>query len=224
MSAATRWTVALGAAAALAGAPQARPAGCPPAGAVTERVLSGDCEACWAGADRRPAAAWVLDWIAPGLQGHGAALAAAALPEAQARQVELAATSRDAAPRAAAALRRDWTLPPRGPVRLEVSAGPAWNGYVGLELRSRGRPPRGARAYLALVELVPAGSEGTPVARGLVRAVAGPLALASDGAALSTLRALRLPEAARPERLRGMAWWVDARGRLRGIAREDCPS
>ena len=34
--------------------------------------------------------------------------------------------------------------------------------------------------------------------------------------------ALRVPETAHPERLRGLAWWVDDRQRLQGIAREGC--
>jgi len=54
-----------------------------------------------------------------------------------------------------------------------------------------------------------------------VRAVAGPIPLAGDTPSLE-LRALRVPETAHPERLRGLAWWVDDRQRLQGIAREGC--
>ena len=191
---------------------------CTPPREVAERFIGADCEDCWSapGEAAAPAATWALDWIVPGASAD-APLAAAALPEGAARLAEL---ERDAA---ALPARLDWSLPRRPPLRLAVLAGPAWNGYLGLQLRSRGPAPPGARAYLALVEELPAGSEGSPIARRLVRAVAGPIPLAGDTPSLE-LRALRVPETAHPERLRGLAWWVDGRQRLQGIAREGCGS
>ncbi|EWS54242.1 hypothetical protein X551_02941 [Methylibium sp. T29] len=107
-------------------------------------------------------------------------------------------------------------------MRLTVGGGPAWNGYLGLQLQASGKLPEGAEVYLALVEHIAAGSDGSPVERRLVRSVAGPLVLDADGRRSTQWRALRIPEGAKPERLQGMAWWVDREARLRGIALEAC--
>jgi hypothetical protein len=185
---------------------------------VMERFIDADCEACWSSPAQAPApnGAWVMDWIVPGASGSEAPLALAALDEARARRDAVQALKPLPASGEA-----DWRLPARPPLRLAVAGGPAWNGYLGLQLQVRGSAPAGARAYLALVEDVPADAEGNASARRLVRAVAGPIALGDAPA--SELRALRIPEGAKPERLLGMAWWVDRDERLLGITAEGCP-
>jgi hypothetical protein len=204
-------------AAALACAAAGAAPGCAAPARVVERFIDADCERCWRTPEAAapPASAWVLDWIAPSARGDEAALSPAALPEAAAR---LAALARSAPP-PDDTLQADWPLAASAPITLRVEAGPAWNGYFGLQLRARGKPPAGAQAFLALTEELPAGAEGSPVARRLVRSVAGPLALADT---TRELRALRIPEGAQPERLRAVAWWVDARGAIRGVASESC--
>jgi hypothetical protein len=186
---------------------------------VIERLMSSDCETCWSGAAARPLprSTWVLDWIEPGAAGADAPLAAGALPEAGARRQALAAL-----PSADDTREFRWPLARRPTVRLTVGGGPAWNGYLGLQLQASGKPPEGAEVYLALIENIPAGSDGSPVARRLVRSVAGPLVLDADGRRSTQWRALRIPDGAKPERLQGMAWWVDREARLRGIALEAC--
>ena len=86
-----------------------------------------------------------------------------------------------------------------------VAGGPAWNGYVDVQLAEdrRAAVPAGALAYVALVERVPAGSEGSGVTRQLVCSAAGPLSLEelSTERTVRHFRAMRLPEGARPERL-----------------------
>jgi len=209
---------------------------CTPAREVVERFLPADCADCWQRPEgpAQPASSWVLDWIVPAGDAS-AALAAAALPEAAERRRLVAATSSNTgsdtgtgtgtdAGTDASPLQVRHRLPAQAALRLHVAGGPAWNGYLGLELGSRGRPPAGATAYLALVEDIDAGEEGSPVARRLVRAVVGPLGLDASGRASTELRALRIPEGARPERLRGAAWWVDGRGRIGGLVREGCPA
>lgn len=198
---------------------QAAPS-CPAARQVVERFVPADCEACWSeAAAALPGSTWVLDWIAPSPRGAEAALSMAALAEATERLDALGA-----APAPAVTQTFRWAVPARPGPTLRVTGGPAWNGYLGLELTARGKPPAGAVAYVALVEDVPAGTEGSAVARRLLRAVAGPLPLDAGGRASTQLRALRIPEGARAERLRGVAWWVDGRQRLGGIAMEGCPT
>ncbi|WP_295641269.1 hypothetical protein [uncultured Methylibium sp.] len=205
-------------AAAVTAVAQAAPS-CPAPRQVVERFVPADCEACWAEPGAAlPGSTWVLDWIAPSPRGAEAALAVAALAEAAERLDAL-----EAAPAAVSTQVFRWTVRARPGPALRVAGGPAWNGYLGLELTARGKPPAGAVAYLALVEDVPAGSEGTAVARRLVRAVAGPLPLDAGGRVSTQLRALRIPEGARAERLRGAAWWVDGRQQLGGLALEGCP-
>lgn len=194
---------------------QAQPAPCPPAATqLLQRFISADCESCWqaSGEPALPATTWALDWIVPSPQGDAAPLSLAALPEAAER-----------AQRAGAQTQQD--KPARAP-RLQVQGGPAWNGYFGLQLSVRGTaPPAGSSGWLALVEQIPAGEEGSAVARQLVRAVAGPLPLEglSPRKPQQHLRALRVGEGAQPQRLVGIGWIEAADGRVLAVAREACP-
>ena len=169
--------------------------------------MSADCEACWqaTGARDGRASTMVLDWIAP--TAPGAPLAAGSVMEATARAPALAAT---------ATLQRQASLSRIDAPRLRIADGPAWNGYVGVQLTvdRRAALPAGAQAYVALVERVPAGSEGSGVTRQLVRAVAGPLSLEElpTTRRVRHCRAMRLPEGARPERLGSVGWVETAQG------------
>ena len=211
----------------------AKPA-CPAATAATlERIYSADCPGCWAEAGpvaghratARPG--WLFDWIVPA--ASDAALAAGALPESAERRLRLRPGSTAAAPDVppALALLTPWrSLAAAG---LQVQSGPAWHGYFGLELRlagpARSRLPAGSTGWLALVEQVPAGSDGTAVARALVRSLAGPLALDSGprGQPISHLRALRWPAGAEPTRLQARAWIEAPDGRLLLVVADRCP-
>ena len=149
----------------------------------------------------------VLDWITPA--ADDAPLASAALPEASARagQAVTAETLVRAAP-----------LMGRAAPRMRIIDGPAWNGYIGLRLivAPRAKLPPDAVAYVALVERVPAGSEGSPVERQLVRAVAGPMGLSelATEPRIEHLSAVRLPDTPRPDRLAGVAWIETATGEV----------
>jgi hypothetical protein len=180
---------------------------------LVERFTPADCESCWQTAtaqdpkDPRRERVLLLDWIVPA--ADDAPLAAAAMPEATARAgTSTARTTK---------VRRVTLTQARAP-QLRIADGPAWNGYIGIQLsvRKRGPLPADAVAYAALVERVPAGSEGTPVARQLVRALVGPLSLdelASQPSVLH-LRALRLPEASRADRLASVGWVETTSGRV----------
>ncbi len=109
---------------------------------------------------------------------------------------------------------------------LRVAQGLPFNGYIGtsIELRAGGVGPR--TAWLALVETIPAGTEGTPLHRHLMRNV---LQLTwNSGELLSKAerffesRPMRIPEGANPQRLRVVGWVEDSRGRIVAAAQSRC--
>jgi len=193
--------------------------------ALLERFISADCESCWTDA-KTPRAAkgdLVLDWIVPGARGDDAPLAAAATRDARPR---LEALHRP--PPAAADTARHGSG--RADHRLRVAQGPAFNGYIGTSIALQ--PGRGGpwQAWLVLVETLPAGTEGSPVERNLVRNAfrpdwdgARPLSK-KEQSKLYESRPMQIPEGARPDRLRVVGWVEDAQGRIRGIAQSRCAS
>ncbi len=195
---------------------------------LQERFLDADCTACWSGAVSGiapgavvPARTLTLDWIVPSATaGEGAAMSAAAMPEAQAR---LDALHRPA-PSAQETLR---VSAPVGTARagaLRVARGAAVSDYLGVSIAWN--PPRAATgpvtALLLLAEALPAGTEGSSVERLLVR---GALTLRwqpTAGAKLSESRSMRIPESANPARLRMVGWVEDGSGRILAAAVSVC--
>lgn len=193
---------------------------------VLERFISADCGDCWTEpATPRPTdGAVALDWIVPGRLGDDAPLGVAASRDATERLQRL---NRPAPARSATRTSAAMT-PAQG--RLRVAHGLALGGYVGASIEwnpaRRGAAP--VTAWLALVETLPEGAEGSPVARNLVRNVLIP---AWDGhKSLSKTKSLtfyesrpmNIPEGVRPERLRVIGWVEDAQGRVLGIAQTRC--
>jgi hypothetical protein len=181
---------------------------------VQEVFLSADCEHCWQTDDKAAAAPRTLrlDWIVPGRQGDEAPLAVAAVPESLQR-LKLQLT-----PEGGTVQRQELPAAPSG-LKLAVSSGLAWNGYIGLsfELERGAKPlPADATGWLALVERVPAGEDGTPVKRQLVRTLVGPLPLqgAANGRKFEHLRAVLLPANGHVERLAAAGWVQRADGRM----------
>ena len=122
---------------------------------------------------------------------------------------------------------RESRLHPSESPRLRIVDGPAWNGYIGLRLvvtRHSGVAP-GAVAYAALVERVPAGNEGSPIERNLVRAVVGPLGLDElrGLSKIEHLRAVAVPAGSRADRLASVAWIEAADGRVMVAAHSPPP-
>ena len=191
----------------------------PQPAAVLERFLSADCADCWTdpstpGADRDTLA---LDWVLPGRQGDNAPLSAVALREAQDR---LQALGRKDPPERSAAftMRRQGSAVP-----LRVAQGIAFNDYIAgsIELKSPGSEPW--RAWLLLVEQLPAGVEGSPVPRNLVRNVFRPdWDKARAAGRLAESRAMQIHDGARADRLRLVAVVQDGRGRMRAIGQTAC--
>ena len=197
--------------------------GVPRPAALLERFINADCESCWKDgkAPRAGRGELALDWIVPGGRGEDAPLAAAASRDALARLQALARKI----PAAADASR----LNARGANRrLRVAQGPAFNGYMGASIELK--PGRGGpwQAWLLLVETLPAGTEGSPVPRNLVRNALQPAWNQPDQlskkelARLFESRPMRIPEGADPDRLRVVGWVQDARGRIRAIAQSRC--
>lgn len=207
-----------------AGAAPAMPAAdCAPIhAAVVERFISADCAACWASppATATPPGQWLLDWIVPSARGDDAPLASAAPSEAgeRARRATGTPLADGASVQHATAKRAS------SGVRLSVVSGPAWNGYFGVQLDAQGTLPSGSMAWIALVESVGAGTDGTPVPRQVVRTVSGPLELPElrGGHPARILQAMRWPETAKPERLRARAWIERPDGRIVVMAGERC--
>lgn len=194
--------------------------GVPGPALLLERFISADCGDCWTERTTPQAAAnaLALDWVVPGTRGDDAPLAAVASDEALRR---LAFLGRPVPARSSAvtALRQGRSPAPR------LAQGAAFNDYVGasIALKAPGREPW--RTWLLLVEKLPAGTEGSPVERNLVRNVFQPAwgqPLAHPGEPRAEMRSMQIHEGARAERLRLVAMTHDERGRLRAIAHTEC--
>ncbi|MDP4073304.1 hypothetical protein [Acidovorax sp. A1169] len=202
--------------------------------ALFERFVSADCDSCWADkatpAPKAPGTL-VLDWIVPGTQGDDAPLSAAATRDALARLAALGRT----APTATDVN----TAPVQGVKgsRLRVSHGPAFNDYLGASIAFSPVPTRGAPPaarpdaggfYLLLVESIPAGAEGSPVARHLVRNVYqrsldNPQTLSKgERSGWRDSRPIYIPEGAKTDRLRLVGWVQDQDGRIIDAAQSRC--
>ncbi len=195
-----------------------------------ERFTSADCESCWSDASTplAPRGALTLDWIVPGRQGDEAALAGAASRDALMRLNALNHDRPDT-------LRSEEIKVHGWPgATLRVAHGPALGGYVGasieLTLPAAQQPPTPLQAWLVLVETLPAGFEGSPVPRNLVRNVFQPAwnlrdALSnSEQLSFKEIRPLNIPEGAKSERLRVVGWMQDASGRVSIAAESICPA
>lgn len=193
-----------------------------PPSALLERFISADCEACWSQDHPRPAPGELaLDWIVPGSKGAEAPLSAAAIRDATWRLEALQRTG----PATSDAVRHPVQAARRG---LRVSHGLPFNGYVGTSIELRSPEPGRWSSWLLLVETIPAGVDGTPIERNLVRNAlqstwggAGPLST-EELSRLYESRPMSIAEGAKPSRLRVVGWVEDGRGRMRAIAQSRC--
>lgn len=197
-----------------------------PPRALLERFVSADCADCWRAPDtaRPQARELALDWIVPGTGGEDAPLAPAASRDALER---LQALGRGV-PSGTLTLRQPLRPLPRA-AALRVAHGLPLGGYLGAAIDYRPAPGAAepVTLWLALVENLPAGTEGSPVARRLVRNL---LRLDWSGRADTTAaarfhetRPLGIPEGARAERLGVVGWVQHTDGRILAIAQSICP-
>ena len=209
--------------------------------ALVERFISAGCEACWSdpATPKVKATELALDWIVPSAKGDDAPLSAAASRDAPAR---LLALRMDAPRTAASARHKVVTVPAAKALTLRVAHGVALGGYMGTSIelkpaRGTALPRQPLTAWLLLVEQVPAGTDGTPVARNLVRNVIFPtwnidsLLLKNERTSsqrppvplrLYESRPMSIPPGANPERLRVVGWVEDASGRVIASAASVC--
>ena len=188
--------------------------------AVLERFISADCLECWrdkaAPVPGRDAIA--LDWILPGLKGEDAPMATIAIDDAQERLYYL----KRGVPKGSDSVTSERVGEP-APLRL--AQGQAFNDYIGTSMELKEDAPGAWHVWLMLVEQVPAGTEGTAVARNVVRNVFRPdwsKVVGRNPRLLAENRAMQIHEGAKPERLRLVAVMQDGRGRIRAITRTEC--
>lgn len=190
--------------------------------ALLERFISADCDECWRD-PKTPKAGrgeLALDWILPGRQGDDAPLAMGASRDGLDR---LEALQRPPVPASDAV--RSRVAGTRA--QLRVAQGVAFNDYLGTSIEIK--PGTGRwQAWLLLVEQVPAGAEGSPVARNLVRNAYRPPwdsarpRTAKERLGLYENMAMRIAEGAQLSRLRLVGLLYDERGRLVSAVRSDC--
>ena len=210
--------VALGTGAAHAQAPTCSSDRAPAPRWLVERFLDADCSTCWTRPQPlEPLGALTLDWIVPNARGDAAAMQVVALREATQR---LAALQQATPPQQSVQRHR---VPQYG-ARLRVAHGLALAGYIGTAIALDRAPDTDVQAWLLLVEQLPAGTEGSPVPRQLVRNV---LVLdwprGGPQEAYAERRPLSVPDGARAERLAVVGWVQSASGQILATARSRCP-
>ena len=193
-----------------------------PAAGLRERFINADCAGCWtaAGTPAARSGELSLDWVLPGDQGDDAPLSAVArrdgLERLQALGLLLPAGQSQRSARVAGP--QIW--------RLRVAHGIAFNGYLGvsIEFKHQGAAPakdQPLTGWLALVETLPADTEGSPLERQLVRGLfTTDWDRRQSGAVLS--RSMAVSEGVNPERLSLVGWLENTRGELLTAVRSRC--
>lgn len=202
--------------------------GQPRALTLVERFISADCVECWSApqAELNQSDTLVVDWIVPSAQGDEAPLSAAASRDALLRLQVLGQ-----APPAETLVTRQ-SVATRGAPRLRLAQGLAIADYLGASIEvTRTRPSLAGQTWsiwLALVETIPAGVEGTAVTRNLVRNLFQPSWQFNSTLSKQKrkkfyeLRPMRFAEGASPERLRLVGWVQDAQGQVLAAAQTAC--
>jgi hypothetical protein len=195
---------------------------------LLERFINADCDSCWTDpATPRPGAgAIALDWIVPGAKGDDAPLAAAANRDGLAR---LQALRQPPPARTSSASHRVKALPGS---RLRVAHGLALGDYLGasIELKPIPTAAKGQSwtAWLALVETLPAGTEGSPVSRNLVRNLFQPnwdgrkQLSKTEQNRFFERRSMRIAPGVDASRLRLIGWVENQTGQVVATAASQC--
>ena len=198
---------------------------------LLERFTSADCAACWSERTTTiaPPDAMVLDWVVPGIQGDQAALSAVVSAESILRLQALGKHAPSTTQAVFTPVTRD---PALGTSTLRVARGVVLSGYVGasIELKPAPRTPllQQLTAWVALVEILPAGLEGSPVERNLVRNVFQSTWRLDQKRSKKEVRhwfdqrSMSVVESANPERLQVIGWLADSKNRILAAGQSKC--
>jgi hypothetical protein len=195
---------------------------------LMERFINADCSSCWTdpATPQVGAGQMALDWVLPGRTGEDAPLSAVASRDAEAR---LQALGRPAPAQASSQTHPVQAL--RG-ATLRVAHGLPLNDYLGASIELKPIPAAAKKqrwtAWLALVETLPAGTEGSPVERNLVRNVlqttwdGNKERLKTEQNRFFDARSMNIAPGAVPSRLRVMGWVENAQGQVMAAAQSRC--
>ena len=195
---------------------------------LLERFVSADCDNCWKDPATPKAASGqlALDWVTPGSKGDDAPMSAIATRDALARLESL----KKQAPAASSAQAQ----PVRGVkgATLRVAHGLPLADYVGasIELKPVPAAARGQNwtAWLALVETLPAGTEGSQVARNLVRNLLQATwnvrkqLSKTEQERFFDQRSMSIASGVDASRLRVIGWVEDQKGQIVAAAASQC--
>ena len=195
---------------------------------LLERFINADCDSCWKDPSTPKATKdqLALDWVTPGSQGDDAPMSAIATRDALTRMKSLKKQPPVASSSQAQAVRGM-----KG-TTLRVAHGLPLSDYVGasIELKPIPASARGQNwtAWLALVETLPAGTEGSPVARNLVRNLFhAPWNVRNQLSETEQIRffdqrSMRIAPGADASRLRVIGWVEDQNGQIVAAAASQC--
>ena len=194
---------------------------------LVERFINADCDTCWADPSTPVPAknAVALDWIAPGSQGDDAPLSAVATRDTLVRLESF----RQSVPAKSHTVMH--TVKGIKGAGLRVAHGLPVADYLGASIELKPVAPAARQpltAWLALVETLPAGLEGSPVERNLVRNVLfriwdGRNKLSKDEQnSLFESRSMNIAPAANPDRLRVIGWVENEKGQVLLAAQSRC--
>jgi hypothetical protein len=194
--------------------------GVPPPAALLERFVNADCDHCWTDPQTPDAARGTLaiDWVMPGAKGDDAPLAAVATRDGADRLESLGR-------KVPADSATQFTQRSGDARKVRVAHGLPINDYIGTSIELPQAAGGPWKAWLLLVETLPAGTEGSPVERNLVRGAFStqwPRVPKAPVPKRYELRPMRVVEGTKLERLHVVGWVEDERGRIRGIAQSRC--
>ena len=195
---------------------------------LLERFVNADCDSCWQDPATPKATKdqLALDWVTPGSRGDDAPMSAIATRDALTRLESL----KKPLPATSSAQGQ----PVRGMkgATLRVAHGLPLADYVGasIELKPIPASARGQNwtAWLALVETLPAGTEGSPVARNLVRNLfqapwnVRKQLLKTEQPRFFDQRSMSIAPGVDASRLRMIGWVEDQNGQIVAAAASQC--
>ena len=198
---------------------------------LMERFTSADCATCWSDPATAPASPGivVLDWVLPGAKGDAAALSAVASSDGLDRLALLGQSAPASASVTAIRVTKPASL---SKSTLRVARGLTLSGYIGASIELQPAPRmtslKHLTVWLALVEVLPAGLEGSPVERNLVRNVfqshwnLGRKLSKEEHLHWFDQRSMSVAQGVNPDRLQVIGWLADDKGRVVSAAQSKC--